>query len=50
MADNKQIPASAKKAGSEHIDSTVYESSFVPLMWLIVPFVLTIVYGVFSSH
>lgn len=49
MADNKVL-TSAKKAGSEPLDDTVYESSFVPLMWLIVPFVLVIVYGVFSSH
>ncbi len=48
MADNKQIPASSNKGGSELIDNTVYESSFVPVMWLVVPFVLVLAYGIFA--
>jgi hypothetical protein len=50
MADNKQVTTSAKKAGSEPHDDTKYESSIGPVLWLLVPFVLTIAYGAFASH
>ncbi len=49
MADNKQVSTAALKAG-EHQDDTKYESSLGPVLWLLVPFVLTIAYGVFASH
>jgi hypothetical protein len=48
MADNKQTSASSNKSGSELIDNTVYESSLVPVMWLVVPFVLVLAYGIFA--
>lgn len=48
MADNKQTSVSPNKSGSELIDNTVYESSFVPVMWLVVPFVLVLAYGIFA--
>jgi hypothetical protein len=49
MAENK-VPTAALKAGSEPHDDTKYESSLAPVLWLLVPFVLTIAYGVFASH
>jgi hypothetical protein len=49
MAENTQLPASAKKAGSEPLDITVYETSLVPVLWLVVPFILVIAYGIYDS-
>jgi hypothetical protein len=37
------------EASGEPPDDTVYESSLVPVLWLIVPFVLVMLYGAFAS-
>lgn len=47
MAENK-VSASASKA-SEPVDDTVYESSLVPVLWLVVPFCLVLAYGIFNA-
>lgn len=52
MATNPQEKIQAAKtavASGEPPDDTVYESSLVPVLWLVVPFVLVLLYGAFSS-
>lgn len=52
MATNPQEQSKAAKpavASGEPLDDTKYESSLVPVLWLVVPFVLVLLYGAFSS-
>lgn len=52
MATNPQPMSKATKPAvdsGEPPDDTVYESSLVPVLWLVVPFVLVLLYGAFSS-
>jgi hypothetical protein len=49
---SSSTPAEVKKPRSRHpeepVDDTQYESAFKPLMWLLVPFVLLLIYGYFN--
>jgi hypothetical protein len=48
LQDNSKVTSPALASG-EPPDDTVYESSLVPVLWLVVPFVLVLLYGAFSS-
>lgn len=52
MANNTLETSKSPKAAvafDEPPDDTAYESSLVPVLWLVVPFILVMLYGAFSS-
>lgn len=52
MATNPSEISKSPKAAvafDEPPDDTVYESSLVPVLWLVVPFILVMLYGAFTA-
>jgi hypothetical protein len=54
MATEESRPTSARAAAAQHghlphhiTDKTPYESALKPALWLLVPFILTLIYGYF---
>lgn len=52
MHPEEQKSTSLADASSEtlatDVDDTKYESPIKPLLWIVVPFVLTLLYGIFA--
>lgn len=49
ITQEKSKAAKPAVQNGEPPDDTVYESSLVPVLWLVVPFILVMLYGAFSS-